>query len=484
MMQVMSDYQRLGDFSAFLADRTGLHYPAERWPDLERAVAQMAAELGFASADACMRHFLSTPVDQPQIETLASHLTIGETYFFREPASYDALATRILPDLIAQRRAAGHRILRIWSAACSTGEEAYSMAILLDRLLPDLPDWTITLLATDINPRSLRKAVEGRYGEWSFRGVDPEIRRTCFIPRDGRTWEVVPHIRRMVSFAYHNLAEDQYPSVRNNTNAMDIIFCRNVLMYFSADRARRVVTGLQHCLVDGGWLVAAAVEGSAELFTPLVNAGMADATLYRKCPMPVPAAIAWAPPPDAPAAPLPATLAPAPAPAPPPDAPTAVEQARRLYQAGENGQAIALLRADPDTLSNGAALTLLARLYANDGHLDLAEESCRQALAIDRLAPERHYLLALIQQERGDARGAAESLKRALYADPDFILAHVALAGLAMTEGRRAEARRCHRNALGLLNTLDPSDKVPEGDGLTAGRLIEIIRVADAEMGA
>lgn len=482
MMRVMADDGRLRDFSAFLADRTGLHYPPDRWPDLERAVAQMAAELGFADADACMRHFLATPVDQPQIETLASHLTIGETYFFREPASYDALATRVLPDLIAQRRAAGYRTLRIWSAACATGEEAYSMAILLNRLIPDVADWNITLLATDINPRSLRKAVEGRYGEWSFRGVDPDIRRTYFTPRDGRIWEVAPHIRRMVTFAYHNLAEDQYPSVRNNTNAMDIIFCRNVLMYFSAERARRVVTGLQHCLVEGGWLVAAAVEGSAELFAPLANAGIADATLYRRSAPP--AAAPWTPPPE------PAALSsptPTPIPAPPvpkPDPLTALEQARRLYQAGENGRAIALLRADPGTPGDGAALTLLARLHANDGHLDLAEESCRQALAIDRLAPERHYLLALIQQERGDVRGAAESLKRALYADPDFILAHVALAGLAMAENRLSEARRCYRNALALLNSLDPSDNVPEGDGLTAGRLIEIIRVANAEMGA
>lgn len=476
MMQAMLDDRRLGDFSGFLAARMGLYYPPERWPDLERAVTQMAAELGFADADACMRHFLSTEVDRPQIETLASHLTIGETYFFREPASYDALATRALPDLIHQRRASGYRSLRIWSAACSTGEEAYSMAILLDRLIPDIRDWNITLLATDINPRSLRKAIDGRYGEWSFRGIDPEIRRTYFTPRDGR-WEVAPHIRHMVSFAYHNLAEDQYPSVRNNTNAMDIVFCRNVLMYFSAERARRVVTQLQHCLVDGGWLVAAAVEGSADLFAPLVNAGIGDATLYRKLTLAAPAPLAPAfalPPLDlVPAAPVAAPVA----------APTTLEQARALYEAGENAQAIALLLADPATPTDGAALTLLARLHANEGHLDRAAESCRQALVIDRLAPERHYLLALIQQECGDGRAAAESLKRALYADPDFILAHVALAGLAMAENRLSEARRCYRNALTLLNARDPSDIVPEGDGLTVGRLIEIIRVASAEMG-
>ncbi|MFV3130272.1 CheR family methyltransferase [Niveispirillum sp. KHB5.9] len=475
------------EFSSFLATRMGLYYPVERWGDLDRAVTQMAAELGYADADACMRHFLSTPVDRAEIETLASYLTIGETYFFREPASFDALATRILPGLITQRRQAHSRYLRIWSAACSTGEEAYTMAILLDRLIPDIRQWNITLLATDINPRSLRKAIDGVYGDWSFRGIDPEIKKTYFTPRGSR-FEVAPHIRRMVSFAYHNLAEDQYPSVHNNTNGMDIIFCRNVLMYFSMDRARQVVTNLQHSLIDGGWLVAASVEGSAELFTPLSNIGLTDATIYRKAAA-VPLVPFTLPPlPESEELPLP-PLALVPSPPPPlvvePEpAPSPLDRAMALYQRGDNAEAIALLLDDPNLAADGKALTLLARLYANEGRLDLADECCRRALAVDRLAPERHYLLAMIRQECGDARGAADALKRALFLDPDYILAHVALAGLAVSDGRKAEARRCYRNALTLLATLDPAGTLAESDGLTVGRLMEIVRVASAEVAA
>lgn len=481
-MQASMVHSRLEEFSTFLSTRMGLHYPRERWADLERAVVQMAAELGYADADACMRHFLTTPVDRAEIETLASHLTIGETYFFREPASFDALATRILPDLIAQRRSFHNRYLRIWSAACSTGEEAYSMAILLDRLIPDLREWNITLLATDINPRSLRKAIDGIYSEWSFRGIDPEIRRTYFVPR-GTKWEIAPHIRRMVTFAYHNLAEDLYPSVHNNTNGMDIIFCRNVLMYFSMTRARQVATNLQHALVDGGWLVAASVEGSIELFSPLTNIGLTDATIYRKnvatplVPFTLPPLVG-----EPVAAPLPPPVTPPPPAAEP--GPGPLDRALLLYQTGANAQAIALLLGDPNLAADGKALTLLARLYANEGRLDLADECCRRALSVDRLAPERHYLLAMIRQECGDARGAADALKRALFLDPDYVLAHVALAGLALAEGRRAEARRCYRNALTLLATHDPAETLPESDGLTVGRLTEIVRVASMEVGA
>lgn len=488
MIQAGGGTVLLEEFSAFLAARMGLHYAADRWGDLERAVVQMAVELGFADGDACMRHFLSVPVDRTGIETLASHLTIGETYFFREPASFEALSTRILPDLIAQRRASGNRTLRIWSAACSTGEEAYSMAILLDRLIPDAAGWTITILATDINPRSLRKAIEGVYGDWSFRGIDPEIRRAYFTPR-GTRWEIVPRIRRMVSFAYHNLAEDLYPSVQNNTNAMDIIFCRNVLMYFSTGTARRVVSNLQHSLVEGGWLVAASVEGSAELFQPLANIGLVDATIYRKTQSPPLMPFTLPPLPEMPAEdPLPELLvSPLLVPAPLPseiELPGPLDEAMALYQRGENAAAIALLLGDPGLAGDGKALTLLARLYANEGRLDLAEECCRRALAVDRLTPERHYLLAMIRQEVGDPRGAAEALKRALFLDPDHILAHVALAGLAMADSRKAEARRCYRNALALLSARAVHEALPDGDGLTVGRLTEIVRVASAEVGA
>jgi len=484
MMQTLAGSPLIGEFSVFLDERMGLHYPPERWRDLERAVTQMAGELGFADADACMRHFLGTQVERRQIETLASYLTIGETYFFREPASFEALATHVLPPLIAQRRQS-FRSLRIWSAACSTGEEAYSMAILLCRLIPDIREWNITLLATDINPRSLRRAIDGLYGEWSFRGIDPETRRNYFTPR-GNKWEVAPHIRRMVTFAYHNLAEDRYPSVHNTTNAMDIIFCRNVLMYFSHDRARQVVTHLQQSLIDGGWLVTTAVEGSADLFSPLVNVGLPDVILYRKQsggslsgapvlsePEPAMASLPPLPPEPVPVA-APVTDEPEPDP---------LAYVIQLYQRGANSEAIALLQADPLLGEDGRRMTLLARLFANEGRLDLALDWCQRALGQDRLAPDRHYLLAMVRQELGDTRGAADALKRALFVDPDYILAHVALAGLAKGDGKVAEAKRCYRNALSLLQSLDPGQILPEADGLTAGRLVEIIRVANAEIG-
>lgn len=480
------DSALLAAFSHFLETRMGLHYADERRGELARAVAIMAGELGFPNAESCMRHFLTVEPARGQIETLASHLTIGETYFFREPQSFHALANIVLPPLIEARRAAGTLYLRIWSAACSTGEEAYSMAMLLDGLIPDIQDWNITLLATDINPRSLRRALDGLYGEWSFRGTDAALRERYFERKDSR-YAIIPRIRRMVSFTYHNLAEDLYPSVTSNTNAMDIIFCRNVLMYFSFDRARQVVGNLHNSLVDSGWLVASSVEGSTELFNPFVNAQVPGATFYRKQAGPT-----------LQAAPAPLPVPPLPTPVPPSEPPLAapatastpvslqelIAKAHTLYQNGQYREAIGQLMANQALIEgDGGAMTLLARLHANEGHLEEAVQWCRRALTADRLAPERHYLLAMINQELGNVKEAAEALRSTLFLEPGFVLAHFALARIAMQEGRVSDARRHYRNTLDLLRRHAAEETLPESDGLTVGRLTEIIRIASAEVG-
>lgn len=162
----------LSGLSDFVASRMGLHFPKERWRDLEREVTAAARDLDLPDAESCAHWLLSRTLTQSQTEILASHLTVGETYFFREKKSFEILEQHILPELLRSRRGAEQR-LRIWSAGCCTGEEPYSVAMLLERLIPDPEAWHVTLLATDINPRFLRKAAEGVYSEWSFRETPP-----------------------------------------------------------------------------------------------------------------------------------------------------------------------------------------------------------------------------------------------------------------------------------------------------------------------
>ncbi len=218
-------------------------------------------ELGFADVEALAQNLLSTPITKDLLEVLASHLTVGETYFFREKGIFEVLEWQILPQLLASRRS-GNRQLRIWSAGCASGEEAYSIAMLLHKILPDIRDWQITVLATDVSQRALQKAELGVYNQWSFRGTSTWLVEKYFTRVKGDKWKILPWIKEMVTFSYLNLATDPFPSRINNTAAMDIIFCRNVLMYFTPVVIDRVVENFSGALVEGGWLMVSPAECS------------------------------------------------------------------------------------------------------------------------------------------------------------------------------------------------------------------------------
>lgn len=447
--------------SEFVATQTGLHFPPERWADLERGIAAAVPDFDFSDLESCA-HWLLSAVPTRQInEILASHLSIGETYFFREKRSLEILGEQILVQLL-QARSLNKRRLRIWSAGCCTGEEAYTIAILLDRFIPDIKAWDITILATDFNPKFLKKAMLGIYGAWSFRDAPGWLQAHYFNQcADGR-FEIHSRIRKMVTFSYLNFADDVYPSVSNNTSAMDIIFCRNVLMYFSARQAKRIADNFYRALVDGGWLIVSAVEASNALFTSFTAVEFPGAVLYRKM------------------------------------AGTGTQQLQEDYpvsvcfkEADATPPALPLVAIEPVTLSivhDSSTLPVLieqtgtvihphehARSYANQGRLGEALEWCEKAIAADKMNPLHHYLSATILQEMEQHDIAIQSLIRALYLDPDFMLAHFALGNIHQSQGRYREARRYFTNVLLLIHNHQPDEILTEADGLTAGRLAEIV---------
>nr|MDQ2687274.1 chemotaxis protein CheR [Armatimonadota bacterium] len=184
------------DVSRLVESEMGLHYPPERWPDLQRGLLAAGSDLGYAEGDAAgiAERLLAAPLNKRQIEALAGALTVGETFFFRDRATFTALEHDILPALIAARRA-GNRHLRLWSAGCCTGEEPYSLAMLIARLLPDREDWRVSILATDINPRFLQKAEEGVFAEWSFRDVPPWLKQRYFTQTPNGRFAILPYIK-------------------------------------------------------------------------------------------------------------------------------------------------------------------------------------------------------------------------------------------------------------------------------------------------
>ena len=448
----------LSALSEFLAARMGLNFPQERWGDLERGIAAVAPEFGFSNAESCARWLLSTPLTHPMIETLASHLTVGETYFFREPRSLEVLEKHILPALLHARHGAERR-LRIWSAGCCTGEEPYSIAMLLERLIPDQREWNITILATDINPKFLRKAAEGVYGEWSFRGMPSWLRERHFKKRRDGHFEILPHIKKKVTFSYLNLADDAYPSLANGTNAMDVIFCRNVLMYFTPERVKQAARNYYRSLVDGGWLIVSPAETSNALFAPFTAVAFPGVVLYQKLAEAEHRAVMVGYPP--PARILPHEVW----------APSAPIEPHIVVET----PGAAPIFGPPSLPEDYAALSRNARECANQGRLAEAVRWCEKAIAADKLNPAHYYLLATIRQEEGQTNQAAQSLNHALYLNPDFVLAHFALGNLRLSQGRHREAERHFKNALVLLRQYPRGETLPESDGLTVGRLAEII---------
>lgn len=490
----------LSQVSEFVASQVGLHFPKGRWPDLERGFLSAAQEFGFKDAESCIRWLLSSPLTKKQIEVLASHLTVGETYFFRDKNSFEILESHILPEL-TRSRGTDERRLRVWSAGCATGEEPYSIAILISRVVSDLRDRNITILATDINPTFLRKASEGVYSEWSFRDTPSWIKERYFKKREDGRFEILPHYKEMVTFSCLNMAEDAYPSLLNNTNDMDIIFCRNVLMYFAPKKAEGVIQNLYHCLVDDGWLIVSPSELSHVLFSQFAAVNFPGTILYNKDSKgskgPQTAQdfpyglnngveVSFQPPLEVAAqSGSEFTLAEESRGLPllevekrkveEPEQTPYVE-ALALYERGLYAEATEnLLQLLSYDLDDSKALSLLSRACANQGKLAEALEWCKKAIAADRFSAELHYLHGTVLQEQGAFDDAIISLKRVLYLDQDFVLAYVALGHLALRQGKVKESEKHFGNALSLLSAYRQEEVLPESEGMTAGRLREII---------
>lgn len=447
-----------------VAQHLGLDFPPERAADLWRGLAAAAAEAGFEHAEGLAEQLIAAPWSAAQLRLLASHLTVGETYFFRDTRAFAALEEKVLPGLIAAARERGRRRLRLWSTACCTGEEAYSLAIAVRRALPDAAEWDLEIFASDISPRFLEKAARGVFGEWSFRDTAPGFRERYFTRVGERRWEIAPAIRGMVRCFAHNLADDAPPVALRDAPSFDLILCRNVLIYFKAEEAAKVANRLAGWLNDRGWLVLGPNELSYGAIPGLSAVRFPGAIFHRKG---QDRAEASSRPEillrteESPVMSQPERIVPvrrvesAPIPAGPPIAPRPV--------------------APEPAPSAPVQLLAAARALANQGKLGEATAACDQLLALHKLEPAAHYLRAVIFEENGEPENAVAALRNALYLEPEFVVAHWQLGNSMRAQERWTEADRHFENALALLRRRPADEMIPETEGLTAGAMIEMI---------
>jgi chemotaxis protein methyltransferase CheR len=219
-----------------------------------------------------------SPTGQALAEQLVAQVTIGETHFFRVTPQIEALRTVVLPDLIRSRSAM--RQLAVWSAGCSTGEEPFTIAILLREQATSLADWSIDVLGTDVSQPSLDVARNAEYAAWSFRDTPEEIRERWFT-KHGKMWQLSDAVRRMVRFDRQNLALDPVPMGLAGPR-FDLIVCRNVLIYFSPLAVQQVYQRLADALAPGGWLILGPSDPPLERSIPLSPVYLHSAILWRR----------------------------------------------------------------------------------------------------------------------------------------------------------------------------------------------------------
>ncbi len=475
------DYER---FRAFLLETIGLDYPEDKRYMLGWGLSRVLQATASQNLDQLYALLQTHSLTSPVWDQLISALTVGETYFFRNSNHFDALAKHILVDLMALR---GHstRRIRIWSAGCASGEEPYSVAMLLHELIPDLENWDISILATDINREALRKAQEGVYAGWSFRGVEKRVQETYFVQQGDDRFAISDKIKQMVTFAYLNLVGDHYPSLTNNTNAIDVILCRNVTIYFSASVTQRVVRGLRDCLVEGGWLIPGSSEPNRVFYADFEPRNFPGTVVYQKPAESIANFKSLGAKPLTPPRPaaLPSTGRPIPTPKaavvkPPSGLPDLYQQALESMQAGQVDAAMAKLYAKLKE-DEGFAPTYftLGKIFANKGNLEQARYWCEQAIRRDKLHPEPYYTLGLIQLEHNRLDLALDALKKAVFLDREFVMAHYSLAQAYSRQGNQELARKSSQNVQRLLDGKPGDALVPEGDGLNIARLRELVAI-------
>jgi chemotaxis protein methyltransferase CheR len=253
----------LRQFSDFLAGHLGIQFKEDSLWNLEQKLYPMAVAMGEEDLEKCLKKIISVPPTEEIKAKIAHYITIGETSFFRDQRLCKALEEKIIPDLIRERW--NERKLKIWSAACCSGDEIYSIAIILHRLIPNIHDWDLTLIGTDINRDFLKKAEKAVYSKWSLRSTSQLIKDKYFIPRGHLEFCLVDEIKKLVKFYPLNLVEEIPLTLIDALENCDIILSCNVLYYFSTKQAEQVVERFQRILNPTGLLVVSPVE------IPLIN---------------------------------------------------------------------------------------------------------------------------------------------------------------------------------------------------------------------
>ena len=391
-------------------------------------------ELGVAREDEYLSRLrgAAPTLVETELRNLLNLVTVTETCFFRDASQFRLLREHILPTVMAERRRLGTPAkIRIWSAGCSSGEEAYSIAITLDQMgvLRGPADCTFEIVGTDLNTQALERARTGVYTPRAVRNVDGRLLDEYFV-REGNTFALRDAIKKHVSFEFGNLTQTPMPL----TGPQDVVFCKNVAIYFRAAATSKLMAGLRDTLAPGGYLLLGHAESLWQICDGFTLVEYERAFCYRKQDLAL----------VAPDSSPPYTRAPSSAIDPTKVDPTAhYDLALAAFRAGNWGAAESALT---DLAGVCPAfvpgLLLLGGLYVHCGRLDDAVAQAEAVLEVDDLEARAHLLLGMIAARRRQHEDAQQFLRRAVYLDDSLALAHFWLGNLYRERGELARA--CH----------------------------------------
>jgi chemotaxis protein methyltransferase CheR len=501
-MSLAAPRPELERFRSAIVEQIGLYFEDGKLAFLNEVLQRRTSRLACSSAN-----YVSRLEDKPptgELAALAQELTVAETYFFRHNDQFIALAEVALPERMRAREAV--RTLRLLSAGCASGEEAYSVAIVAQQTIAD-PSWNVIIRAIDLNPAALQKATQARYSAWALREAPPNIKERWFRS-DRRELILDDKVRGAVQFEQANLASDDAALWQPAT--YDVIFCRNVLMYFSPEQMRAAIARLTASLAPGGYLFLGHAETLRGISDDFHLCHTHDAFYYRRKdrwrPMQsqhdridigstaslmssdvaaAPAATAWIGAIQQ-ASERVALLVSSNGKAPEPRRLNGwqLAPALDLLRHERFGEALDHVCSGPSEADgNPDVLLVKAVLLAQDGQLAAAEEACQRLLLIDGFSAGAYYVLALCRENAGDRERAMEHDRFAAHLDPTFAMPRLHCGLLARHADDRDMARRELAQALLLLKREDVSRLLLFGGGFSRDVLIALCQSAIAECG-
>lgn len=451
----------------------GLTFKGQKIEEYSKRILDAAVTLGYNDLSSFLSKVITneSKFTREEKRVLAAHLTVSETYFFREKPAISMLIKTIIPQLIKKKEK-----IRIWSAGCSSGEEPYTIAIILQEHFPQLSLKDFQILATDINPTVLEKAEKGLYTPWSFREI-PEMYVKKYFTKKGTLFQISDKIKECVKFDYLNLAADIFPGEAPGSPHIDIILCRNVLMYLNQDLIKQISKRFKNILKSEGWFIPSQVELNDDFFGGFTKVYGEDGVFYRNGGETQRIQIN-------PSVSRKTKIK-----------PEKLEykeyeeyteervnasyirsELEMLYSDGKYSECIKRSQQEIDSGNEDhSILGFLAKCYANTGKYQEAISVLDKLISREISSDDIFYLYGTILTELKEIEKAKKMFKKGLYMNPNNLLSHLMLGNILKSEGNIKGAAVHYRNVIELTDKIKDADINIATGGMNKIRFREMI---------